>query len=120
MSASTTHTVSPYAQLPRRLGLSFKNSNELNKIIDTLPAQCPSFKSKSFVLDGEVFEVYYRDILSCIRALFNDPEFAPYLKYTPEQHYTDDTCSIRLFHDMHTGDWWWATQVSTHSFIEPR
>jgi hypothetical protein len=94
-----------------------QKSGELNKVIDTPPAHRLPIKTKSFLLGGEVFEVHYCNVLSCIKALFSDPEFAPYLKYAPEQHYTDDTCSIRLFHDMHTGDWWWETQVRTLSNI---
>ncbi|KAF5311326.1 hypothetical protein D9611_012561 [Ephemerocybe angulata] len=68
------------------------NSVELNKIVDTkIPGQRPRFQQSSFELEGEVFEIYHRDC-------------------APEQHYTDDSCETRLYHDMHTGDWWWSTQ----------
>lgn len=46
-----------------------------------------------------------------MKALFGDAEFAPYLKFVPEKHYKDNTKSEHLYHDMHTGRWWWATQV---------
>jgi hypothetical protein len=96
---------------------SFKNSVELNNIIDNkLPSLGPTFQSKSFVLDEEVFDVYYRDVIECIKALFSDPEFAPYLKYAPEEPYMDETCTLRLYHDMHTGEWWPATQVNSRVF----
>lgn len=55
--------------------------------------------------------MYFRDIIECIKALFGYPEFAPYLKLRPERHYADEDQTIRLFHDMHTGKWWWDTQV---------
>ena len=61
---------------------------------------------------GEVFDVYYRDIVACIRALFSDPDFAAVLVFAPEKHYTDETKTSRMYHDMHTGKWWWSTQVS--------
>ncbi|KDQ49252.1 hypothetical protein JAAARDRAFT_201038 [Jaapia argillacea MUCL 33604] len=96
--------------IPEKLGLSFKNSRELNKIVDKhLPGR-PRFKHEQIVIGGEAFDIYFRDILECIRALYGDPEFAPYLVFKPERHYADEDCTIRLYHDMHTGKWWWATQ----------
>ncbi|KAF9455627.1 hypothetical protein BDZ94DRAFT_1286081 [Collybia nuda] len=71
------------------LGLSFKNSVELNKLIDK---QLPS---------REIFDVYFCDIKACIQALYGDPEFTPYLIHAPE-----------MYHDMNTGEWWWSTQES--------
>ena len=94
-----------------KLGLSFKNSKELNAIVDQkLPAR-PKFKHEEIVIGGEACDVYFRDIIECVRALYSDPEFAPYLVILPEKHFTDDKKTTRLFHDMHTGKWWWGTQV---------
>jgi hypothetical protein len=31
--------------------------------------------------------------------------------FKPERHYADADKTVRLFHDMHTGRWWWGTQV---------
>ncbi|KAG1749000.1 uncharacterized protein EDB91DRAFT_1235537 [Suillus paluster] len=84
------------------LGLSYKNSCKLNKIIDTkIPAHRPRFQRK---------EILVADIIECVRALYGDPEFAPYLMFVPEQHYTDQDETERLYHDLHTGKWWWNTQ----------
>ncbi|KAL0057953.1 hypothetical protein AAF712_015393 [Marasmius tenuissimus] len=64
--------------LVETLKLSFKSANELNKIIDeSLPSR-PEFKIDTVVVHDEAFEVYYRDILSCVEALFSEPDFAPY------------------------------------------
>ncbi len=60
---------------------------------------------------GEAFDIYFRDVVECIRALFGDPEYAPYLVFVPERHYADEDRTVRLYHDMHTGKWWWSTQV---------
>ena len=62
-------------------------------------------------LNGEKFDVYYRDVIACIRVLFSDRAFAPYLVFSPERHYTDETQQTRLYHNMYTGKWWWTTQV---------
>ncbi|KAG1850514.1 hypothetical protein C8R48DRAFT_750112 [Suillus tomentosus] len=94
-----------------RLGLSFKNANELNKLIDhELPTGRPKFKREQVVVAGEAFDVYYRDIIKCVKSLYGDPDFARYLTFAPERHYADDDETVRLFHDMHTGKWWWDTQ----------
>ena len=60
---------------------------------------------------GEAFQVFYRDIIECIKALFGDPEFAPILLLAPEHHYADKDKTVWVYFDMHTGKWWWATQV---------
>lgn len=94
-----------------KLGLSFKNSKELNEIIDKQLPPRPKFKHEEIVIGGEACDIYFRDIIECIRALYSDPEFAPYLVIVPEMHFADDKKTVRLFHDMHTGTWWWGTQV---------
>ncbi|KAJ7823158.1 hypothetical protein B0H14DRAFT_2370305 [Mycena olivaceomarginata] len=92
------------------LGLSYRNSVELNSIIDEKLPGRPKFTRSEIVVAGEVFELYSRDIIECIRALFGDTEFAPYLFVVPEHHYADKDQTIRLYHNMHTGRWWWSTQ----------
>ncbi|KAJ6609589.1 hypothetical protein B0H10DRAFT_2166296 [Mycena sp. CBHHK59/15] len=93
-----------------RLGLSYKNTRELNDIIDKKLPGHPKFKRKEIIVAGEAYDVYFRDILECVKALFGDPEFVAPLKVVPERHYADKDETIRLYHDMHTGKWWWATQ----------
>lgn len=61
---------------------------------------------------GETFELYSRNILDCIKALYGDAEFARYLVFAPERHYMDADKTMRLYHDMHTGKWWWEVQVA--------
>ncbi|KAI0821653.1 hypothetical protein BC628DRAFT_1491058 [Trametes gibbosa] len=97
--------------LKEHLGLSFSSSRELNMIIDQkLGARRPPFERHEVIVAGEAFEVYYRDVLGCIKALFGDPEFAPFLLTTPERHFTDDDQTARVYFDMNTGDWWWTVQ----------
>ncbi|KAL0567675.1 hypothetical protein V5O48_014322 [Marasmius crinis-equi] len=93
-----------------KLGLSFSTTQELNKIIDaSLPGR-PAFRRAEAVVAGEAFEFYHRDILECVKTLWGDPDLTSYLVFAPERHYTDTTLQTRLFHNMHTGKWWWATQ----------
>ncbi|KAH9911468.1 uncharacterized protein BXZ73DRAFT_56964, partial [Epithele typhae] len=95
----------------QRLELSYKNSRELNRLIDEeLPSGRPPFHRHEIEVGGEKFEVFFRDVLLCIKALFGDPEFAPLLLLTPEQHYTDESRQERVYFDMNTGKWWWVQQ----------
>ena len=57
------------------------------------------------------FEVYMRDIIPVIRALFGNPEFASDLLLAPERHYKDGNMTIRCYSEMNTGKWWWSVQV---------
>ncbi|KAG1873158.1 hypothetical protein F4604DRAFT_1654403 [Suillus subluteus] len=96
--------------LSEMIGLSFKNAHELNKIIDhKLPGR-PKFKREQIIIANEAFDVYYRDIIECIKALFSDPNFADFLVFAPERHYADEDETVHLYHEMHTGKWWWNSQ----------
>lgn len=83
----------------------------MNAIIDKKIPGCPRFHREEIVVAGESFEVYFRDIIECIKALFADPKFASYLVFLSEQHFIDNDHKVRLYHDIHTGKWWWSTQV---------
>ncbi|KAI0833510.1 hypothetical protein BC628DRAFT_1308548 [Trametes gibbosa] len=94
------------------LGLSYKNANELNAIIDAqLPHRRPTFTRHEATVMGEKFEMYARPVLECIKALYGDPEHAQYLCFAPERHYADSGNTTRLYHDLHTGEWWWSVQA---------
>jgi hypothetical protein len=67
---------------------------------------------------GEIFDLYYRDPIECIKALFGDPEFSHDLLLEPERHFTGDDKKVRLYHEMHTGKWWWETQVCKFAFSD--
>ncbi|PIL24483.1 hypothetical protein GSI_14238 [Ganoderma sinense ZZ0214-1] len=98
-------------KLPELLGLSFRTSRQLNQIVDEhLSSGRPRFIRREIKVVGEYFEVFYRDVLQCVRALFGDPEFTGVLAFTPECHYADADRTVRVYFDMHTGRWWWDTQ----------
>ncbi|KAI1786027.1 hypothetical protein LXA43DRAFT_1065395 [Ganoderma leucocontextum] len=94
-----------------RLALSYKTSRALNQIVDKqLPPARPRFERHEIIVGGEVQEVYFRDILRCVESLFGDHQFAPILLLVPERHYADEDHTMRVYFDMNTGKWWWATQ----------
>lgn len=98
------------------MGLSYKTSNELNKIVDDLPIR-PKFSRSEIQVGDETLDVYHRDILECVRALFGDPEFSPNLVFVPERHYADNDKTVRVYGDMHTGKWWWNMQASSTPYL---
>ncbi|KAI0351066.1 hypothetical protein OH77DRAFT_1411790, partial [Trametes cingulata] len=98
------------------LGLSYTTTQELNNIIDThLSSGRPRFTRREIIIGGECFEFFYRNIIDCVRALFSDPEFAGILVFRPERHYADEDHQVRVYFDMHTGEWWWSTQEQLDS-----
>jgi hypothetical protein len=100
-----------FIQVCERLGLSYHSSQQLNNIIDSSLPEIPKFQRDSVVMGGEVFEMYSRNIIDCIKYLFSDPEFTPHLLLAPERHYEDATCTNKMMHEMNTCRWWWNTQV---------
>ena len=94
-----------------KLGLSYRNANELNAIVDKKLPGRPAFTCWDFNIGSETLHFHHRDILACIRALYGDPEFARDLIFVPERHYADRERTCQVYSDMHTGEWWWAVQV---------
>jgi Plavaka transposase len=94
------------------LKLLYKTSDELNKLIDTALPGGLHFKCHKIMVSGKVCKVYMQDLLACVKVLFGEPAFAPYLIVTPEKHYANEEKSNHVYHDIHMGRWWWSTQVS--------
>ncbi|KAI1782523.1 hypothetical protein LXA43DRAFT_1143098, partial [Ganoderma leucocontextum] len=93
------------------LGLSFKSAKQLDEIVDEkIPLRRPVFVRHQVAAQGEKSDFYARDLIACVRALYGDAEHARYLVFVPERHYADEDHTIRLYHDLHTGKWWWQTQ----------
>jgi hypothetical protein len=94
-----------------KLGLSYNLTKQLNDIIDNVLPGRPPFECHNLVIGGETLELYFRDILACIRSIYSDPELAQDLVIAPERHYADHEQTDRIYSEIHTGDWWWAVQV---------
>ena len=56
--------------------------------------------------------LYSRNVIECIKALYGDAEFSKHLVFKPERHYKSADKKQRIYHELHTGDWWWEVQVS--------
>jgi hypothetical protein len=73
-----------------------------------------SFQPHDITVGDEVVTLHVRNILECVRALYGEPEFAPFLIFKPQCHYhvSAGCTKSRVYHDMHTANWWWEVQVS--------
>ena len=104
-----------FPQVQECLNLSYKNARELNLIIGRQLPGRPAFVREEVIVAGQTYEIYHCNILDSIQALYSDPEFTQQLVFVPERHYSNPNKTDREYHEMHTGDWWWETQVSEAS-----
>ncbi|KAM6493545.1 hypothetical protein JOM56_011679 [Amanita muscaria] len=97
--------------LVERLGLSFKSVRDINTLIDTKLPGRPTFHHQRITVSGKTVSLYSRDIIECISTLYGDLKFVHHLINRPERQYKKEgDHRTRVFHDMHTGDWWWEMQ----------
>jgi hypothetical protein len=105
----------------RSLGLSFHNNHSLLQKVDALPQQ-PAWKCEVIEVRGDLvnkdgdaiteeLEIWHRDLVDCVRALIGNTTLNDHITYAPVQLYEDETCEVRVYEGMETGDWWWDTQV---------
>ncbi|KAL0060070.1 hypothetical protein AAF712_013146 [Marasmius tenuissimus] len=96
------------------LQLSFKNLQQLNKIVDSIPARGSVWQSKEFrfkdALEDKTFAVRYWDPLKAIKALWGDSSLAEHLVHKPLKVFADAKKLKRSYSEMWTGKWWWAMQ----------
>ena len=97
--------------------LSYKNAEEWRQQIGRIPwgIQDDNFyvetlKIKSLVEGTKEpeYKLMYRDIIAAIRFLLGHKPFKEHLVYAPVQVFNPN--NVRVYSDMHTGDWWWNIQ----------
>ncbi|KAI0701023.1 hypothetical protein BC835DRAFT_1442215 [Cytidiella melzeri] len=77
---------------------------------------CEIFEAKGDKCDEEgkerveVFELWKRDPIECIRELLSNPPFACHMKYTPERRYKDEWMKKPILSEMWSGTWWESVQ----------
>ncbi|KAJ6506503.1 hypothetical protein C8R45DRAFT_1050904 [Mycena sanguinolenta] len=80
-----------------------------------LPTGRPAFQREEVFVAGEAFDVYFRDIIECIRALYSDPSLRTSWfsrQKDTMQTWTRLCASTMIFTHR---QWWWATQTFAHS-----
>ena len=55
-----------YLQVVEALGLSYKNSDELNCVIDRSLSGCPQFEHYEIMVSDKVCDVYIHNVLACV------------------------------------------------------
>ncbi|KAI0689126.1 hypothetical protein BC835DRAFT_1283602, partial [Cytidiella melzeri] len=58
----------------------------------------------------EVFELWKRDPIECIRELLSNPMFEEHLRYAPERRYEDEWLKKPILSEMWSGAWWESIQ----------
>ncbi|KAJ3556475.1 hypothetical protein NP233_g11966 [Leucocoprinus birnbaumii] len=116
--SNSTNDLLDIDQFREMLGLSFKNMGELNEIIDKKLPKQPQFHRREVVVDGESIIFHSRDVVECIKTLWRNPEYADDLIVEPERQFADEEEQERIYHDMHTGDWWWRMQTKVEKETE--
>ncbi|KAI0696250.1 hypothetical protein BC835DRAFT_1214307, partial [Cytidiella melzeri] len=97
-------------QAQNRPELSFKDKQTLLNNIDSLPRgpgwQCKTFEATGHECDEEgkehveVFELWKRDPIECIRELLSNPSFSCHMKYKPERRYEDEWMKKPILSEM--------------------
>lgn len=95
----------------------FRSAYKLDQYIDALdPYQdLLAWNEGTFKHADHTSTFFYRDIVHCVEYLLAQPTYREDTVYGPIREY--DGSGQRLYSEMHTGDWWWETQVGYSIFI---
>ncbi|THU92856.1 hypothetical protein K435DRAFT_582310, partial [Dendrothele bispora CBS 962.96] len=92
VSQSSFNKLLEIPKMKDRLGLDFHNSRSMLEKVDSIPERCGEWKIKQIrfrdrVSQGieETFNVYHRDPVKAVQALWGDPAFADHLVYKPSR-----------------------------------
>ncbi|KIY47605.1 hypothetical protein FISHEDRAFT_74547 [Fistulina hepatica ATCC 64428] len=95
------------------LGISFKNTDEMNAMIDAMPNNLGEWQEKVLRFTdspSEEFTMYYCNPVDAIKCLMGDPDLADHLVYKPTKMFTadpkEDPAATRVYNEMWTGEWW--------------
>ncbi|KIY52108.1 hypothetical protein FISHEDRAFT_5445, partial [Fistulina hepatica ATCC 64428] len=108
------------------LGISFKNTDEMNAMIDTMPNNLREWQEKVLRFTdspSEEFTMYYRNPVDAIKCLMGDPDLVDHLVYKPTKMFTadpkEDPAATHVYNEMWTGEWWNKVQVDIVDYSNP-
>ncbi|KDQ58871.1 hypothetical protein JAAARDRAFT_192452 [Jaapia argillacea MUCL 33604] len=58
------------------------------------------------------YELFFRDPMDCIKALYSNPAFVKYMMYAPEEHFADAGKTNHIFMEVMTSKWAWRVQAN--------
>lgn len=100
--------------------ISFRNHDDFIQLVHAIPHGIPDDKwlerrirVQNSIADVKSSEyiVRYRCVTDVIRFLLGHIPFKDHLSYAPVRRFTTDEPATRVYDEMHTGDWWWDTQL---------
>ncbi|EJD45508.1 hypothetical protein AURDEDRAFT_64485, partial [Auricularia subglabra TFB-10046 SS5] len=102
------------------MNVSFKNSREYFKRIDSLPRgrewMLKRLKLRGDLLDAqgkpliEKLELWFRNPVEIISDLLANPAFADRIDFEPVRVWLDELKTKRVYGEANTGNWWWELQ----------
>ncbi|EGO25961.1 hypothetical protein SERLADRAFT_437687 [Serpula lacrymans var. lacrymans S7.9] len=102
------------SQVREKLGLSYHNIRGLHNIVDySIPSRAEWKLTMISFPDtpNDTHLIQYRDVLSAIRALLENPAHAKHIVYRPKKVFTNARKESRIYHEMWTEKWWHAIQA---------
>lgn len=98
---------------------SFRNGDGIQKLVARMPDDQALGEWEKHTLEDmrwndnhdRPITYWSRDIIKAMRWLMRQPAYAEDLVYAPQRCFNTDAPPKRLYTEMHTGDWWWETQV---------
>ena len=106
---------------PLRSMLSFTSARQWNQRLEHIPFGIPGEGFQAHRIDVPtgvdsegppvVIEIVCRNAADVVRFLLAHQPFKEVMHYRPTKLFRDETSGIRVYNELHTGDWWWATQA---------
>jgi hypothetical protein len=98
---------------------SFKNGDDVQKLVASMPDDQALGEWELHTLEHmrwndnhqRPIKYWSGDIIKSMRWLMWQSAYAEHLIFSPQWYFNSDTPPKRLYTKMHTGNWWWDTQV---------
>ncbi|QRW06771.1 hypothetical protein RhiLY_05770 [Ceratobasidium sp. AG-Ba] len=104
-----------YFNLPRTGNWYWKNMDQLNEEVDSLP-HGPSWSRRTVIVEGdqgvEALDLWSRDPVEAVKCLIRNRRFLHHMRFAPEMHWTSDDPETRkrVFDEVWASDWWQRMQ----------
>ncbi|KAF8750029.1 Zn-finger protein [Rhizoctonia solani] len=102
-----------FLKMSRNQDLPWKNVQQFNKSIDSMPHVLAGFK-KEIKVQGNRGNAYLGGLASKFYARHLPSSWKPaislYMRYAPVRSWTLALQDARIYSEMWTGDWWWQMQ----------
>lgn len=91
----------------------------LHQVVDSIPSRVKwTTRDLWYRSDPDAkHTIHYRGVIEAVEALLGNPAHAKDIVYRPKRIFTNASKDKRIYHEMWTGEWWSAVQVSTNHYF---